>query len=335
MQPATKSPSSSTSENKLNEPRKPIFSGLLHDAARTSFDLFKIMIPISIAARILVQMGAVEPIGKMLAPVMNLCGLPGSMGIVWATAMITNIYGGMAAFAALAPAENLTVAQATVLGTMILLAHTLPVELRVAQKSGPRFRAMAALRLSSAVLLGVILNLIYTHGGWLQQANRLAWMPESRDNSWPAWAAGQAKSLLVIFLIILALLVLMRVLSRIGVIALLTRWLAPALRLLGISAEAAPLTIVGMTMGMSYGGGMIIQEAKSGKLAKRDIFFSVALMSICHSVIEDSLLVMAIGAHFSGVFWARIIFALVVIALLVKLVKRLPEHVFEKYLVRK
>ena len=314
---------------------KEVFAGLLHDATRTSFELFKIMIPISIATRILDQIGVIEPLGKLLAPVMNLCGLPGNMGLVWATAMITNIYGGMAVFATLAPAESLTVAQATVLGTMILIAHTLPIELRVAQKSGPRFRAMAVLRLTSAVTLGVILHQVYSRGGWLQQPNRLAWMPSSADNSWQAWAAGQAKSLFVIFLIILALLVLMRVLARSGAMSVLTRWLAPALRVLGISAEAAPLTIVGMTLGMSYGGGLIIREAKSGRLEKRDIFFSVALMSICHSVVEDSLLVMAIGAHMSGVFWARIIFALVVISLLVKVVKRLPERVFEKYLLRK
>lgn len=312
-----------------------IFSGIPHAAARTSFDLFKIMIPITIATRILAQMGAIEPLGKLLAPVMSICGLPGSMGLVWATAMITNIYGGLAVFASLAPTENLTVAQATVLGTMILLAHTLPIELRVAQKSGPRFRAMAALRLFSAVTLGIILNQVYSRGGWLQQPNRLAWMPKVADNSWQTWAMGQAQSLLVIFFIILGLLVLMRVLSRSGLMAVLTRWLAPGLRMLGISAEAAPLAIVGMTMGMSYGGGMIIQEAKSGRLATRDIFFSVALMSICHSVIEDSLLVMTIGAHVSGVFFARILFALVVISLLVRIVKRLPQRVFEKYLVRK
>ncbi len=76
------------------------------------------------------------------------------MGLVWATAMVTNLYGGIVVFASLAPEAHLTVAQITVLTTMMLVAHALPVELRIAQKAGSRLHAMAFLRIAGALTLG-------------------------------------------------------------------------------------------------------------------------------------------------------------------------------------
>ncbi|OPX22238.1 MAG: hypothetical protein B1H04_05335 [Planctomycetales bacterium 4484_123] len=97
---------------------------------------------------------------------MALVGLPGEMGLVWATALATNIYGAMVVFAPVAPGLALTVGQVTVLGTMILVAHGLPVELRIAQKAGPRLPFMLLLRVGGALLLGWLLYLLWSRTGW-------------------------------------------------------------------------------------------------------------------------------------------------------------------------
>jgi hypothetical protein len=76
----------------------------------------------------------------------------------------------------------------------------------------------------------------------------------------------------------------------------------------------------------------MIQEARSGKMGGRDVFFSIALMGLCHSLIEDSLLMMALGAHLSGTLWARLLFALVVVFLLVKLLRLVPDETFSRFL---
>ena len=131
-----------------------VLAELFRDALRTSVELFRIIIPISIVTRFLQQWGVVDQLGVLLGPVMELVGLPGQIGLVWATAMITNLYGGMVVFASLAPDLGLTVAQVTVLTTMMLVAHGLPVELRIAQKAGTRLRAMALLRIAGALQRG-------------------------------------------------------------------------------------------------------------------------------------------------------------------------------------
>lgn len=308
---------------------------LFHNALRTSLMLFKIIVPISIATRFLQQWGVVDQFGVLLGPVMELVGLPGQMGLVWATAMLTNIYGGMVVFASLSPGLDLTVAQVTVLCTMILVAHALPVELSIAQKAGTRFRATALIRICGALLLGWLLHLSYQLTGTLQQANQALWNPPVVDPTWSAWVQAELRNMLIIFLIILTLMAVLQIMKKLGISALMTRLLEPVLKLLGMSRDAAPVTIIGMTLGLSYGGGLIIQEAQSGRLSKRDLFASVTLMGLCHSIFEDTLLMMVLGAHLSGIFWGRLIFSLLAIFLLVRLIHKMPEHLFERYLVRK
>jgi hypothetical protein len=112
--------------------------GILWRSGRISLELYKIMIPIIIAVKILQDLGLIAWLALPLAPVMHLVGLPGEMGLVWATALVNNIYGSMIVFVSLAGQHDLTVAQVTVLGVMILIAHGLPVELQIVRKSGPR-----------------------------------------------------------------------------------------------------------------------------------------------------------------------------------------------------
>ena len=57
-------------------------------------------------------------------------------------------------------------------------------------------------------------------------------------------------------------------------------------------------------------------------------------MALCHSLIEDSLLMLALGAHLSGVLLGRLIFSLVVVFILVRVLGRLPDEKFERLLVR-
>ena len=123
----------------------------------------------------------------------------------------------------------------------------------------------------------------------------------------------------------------MRVLERLGIITALTRLLQPVLRFLGISERAAPLAIIGMTLGLTYGGGLIIQEARAGHLSRFDVFCALALLGICHSFIEDTLLMVVIGGHLSGTLVWRPLFALIVTYRAAQLLRRLPEPFLDRW----
>ena len=66
--------------------------------------------------------------------------------------------------------------------------------------------------------------------------------------------------------------------------------LRPLLKLVGIGKEATTITLVGITSGIAFGGGLLIKEAHAGRVSKKDVFTSLLLLGFCHSLIEDTLL---------------------------------------------
>jgi hypothetical protein len=112
----------------------------------------------------------------------------------------------------------------------------------------------------------------------------------------------------------------------------MNRMLSPLLKLLGIGPKASAVTVIGLTLGVTYGGGLIIHEARSGHLKKEDVFYSLTLMGLSHALIEDTLLMMMVGGHASGVLWARVVFSLVVIGLIVRISRRLPAAFSDRFL---
>jgi hypothetical protein len=89
-----------------------------------------------------------------------------------------------------------------------------------------------------------------------------------------------------------------------------------------------------MTLGIAYGGGLIIQESVSGRVDRRDVLFSLVLMGLCHSLFEDTLAVAVTGADFSGILGARLVFSLMAVFLLVKLVSCLSEKTINLFFLR-
>lgn len=306
---------------------------ILKDTGSTYFFLLKIMIPISIIVKILSQYGIVEKIGNILGPAMGIVGLPGEFGLVWATAMVTNIYGSLIVLFQLSINNVYTVAQVTVLGLMILVAHTLPIEARIAQKAGVRLWFTLSWRIGCALLFGVILNFIFTFFNLFQEKSSMIWKPGNTDPTLTQWISDQIIYYIIIFLIILGLMTLMTILKKSGLIERMNKTLRKILEFFGMSKEAAPITIVGMTLGLAYGGGLIVKEARSKGFAKKDTFLSLALMGLTHSLIEDTLLILTIGATLFGILFGRTLLTIILMLILLKIINHLSNKTFERYLI--
>jgi len=296
--------------------------------------VFRLMIPVLIVVKILEELGGVAWIGRVLAPLMGGFGLPESMGLVIATTMLVNIYGGLILFFQLAPQEMMSVAQVTVLGTLMLMAHGLPVEIHIVRRAGVRLGAALLIRLGGALLLGLLLHHLYQWGGWLQQPVELVWVPPPVDASLSVWILGQLESLLMVFGIIVLMLTGLRLLRWMHIERLMIWMLQPLLRLLGIGPQATSITIIGITLGLAFGGGLLIREAEKGHIGRKDLFSALALLGLLHSIIEDTILILTMGADLSGILWIRIVFALLVVALLTRWVDRTDRPFQDRYLMR-
>lgn len=290
------------------------------DTFRTSIDLIKIMVPAVIITKILDALGLIGLLSQLLEPVMGLMGLPGSLGLVWATAILTTPYGAIAVFGALAPTLELTTAQMTVLCSIMLIAHSLPVEMSITKRAGAGLLPIGAIRLIGALVYGMILHYVCLSTGIWQEPARILFQPAPADETLLAWTFSQIVNLGLIILIIFCILVAMRLLRAVGFLDLLERLLKPVLPVFGMTHRAAPVTVVGMIMGIAIGGGLIIRETTTGSMDRREIFNSLALMSLSHGLIEDTLVMLAMGGALGGILWGRVAYSLVVLYLLVKAV---------------
>jgi hypothetical protein len=296
------------------------FKDLARDSLKTSAELLKVTIPAIIATKILEELGLVYVIGKALDPLMGLMGLPGELGLVWATAIFTTPFGGIGVYVALGPSLNLSGADMTVLCSVMLIAHSLPVELSITKKAGGGVLPLAVLRLGGALVYGILLNQLCTRLQLWQEPAVMLFKATPQEESLLQWFTGQATNIVLICGVIFLVLLAMRILKAVGFIGLLEFLLKPLLPLFGMTQKAAPVTVVGMILGIAYGGAMIIKETTTGNMESREVFNALALMSLSHGLIEDTLVMMALGAKLGGIFWGRLLFSLTLIYVLVKIV---------------
>lgn len=302
--------------------------GIRRRATRMFLTVAGIMVPVMVLVYVAERLGLVALAGQALAPAMAFMGLPAQAGIVWATTVLTNIYGGIAVIAALSGDLRLTTAQISALGAMMLFAHNLPTEQAVVRRAGASALLTGGLRLAVGAAYGAAVAWGCRLGGWLQEPVSLAWLSsngEARSGPpgvWP-WLLSSARSLLLIWLVICVLVIVLDALERLGFTRWLTRRLAPVLRLTGLTEAAAPLTTIGMLMGLAYGGALIIEASEREGYDRRTLLLALCWLSLFHAVLEDTLLIAALGAN---VWIILVLRGLVTLALMMGLAALTRPH---------
>ena len=284
--------------------------------------LFKILIPFVFIVKFLEEIGAITIISQFFAPLMGIIGLPPELGIVWVTAIVVNIYAALVLFINLIPGLEVSVAQVTILSTAILIAHNLLIESAISKSVGVSFIFTFFFRLIYAFLVCFILKETYEFFNFLSEPYTTLFTIEPLRDGFYYWLQDQALHLFYIFIIVAVMVTILQVLKVIGVEAFLKRILVPVLKMFGISKEATSIIIVGMTIGLQFGGGILIKEVKSGKIDKQSVFLAVSLLNVVHAIIEDTILMLAVGGHYSGVVFARIFFGLLVSLIIFKIYQR-------------
>lgn len=297
-----------------------------------SFEIYwmlaRIMVPITIITELLSRMGAIEAVAPIFEPLMNLIGLPPELGLAWLTAMLVGIWGAVPLIFTLVPVSSLSAADVTVFSALILFAHGLPIEQKIIQKAGPGMIVTTTLRVVGGLLYAFLLHHILVVTGWLSAPVNPVWVPMSATLDWVEFFRGLGETMMWMLVILVVLSWGLEILKVTGLLEWMMMALSPLLRLAGIRGEAGHLTAVGLFLGISYGAGLLIREAQSGAISPRQIFLSCVLMGFAHSVIEDTLIVISLGADVYGVLVGRLVFALVATAAIAALLRRLSDKAF-------
>lgn len=308
-----------------------ILLNITQETSKIFWVLFKVILPVVIIIRILELMGAINYLAKFLEPLTSFIGIDGSLGLVWMAAILVNIYAGMAAFASLQAIFDYSVAETTILGLLILIAHSLPIEVAIARQSRVSGIFNLLFRFINAVIAGKILNYIFVKYDLFSESNiSILKIPNDAITNLE-WAILQFQNFFIIFVIIFSIITTINILKFIGFWQIIITILKVPLSYLGMSEKVANIILIGLTLGISFGGGFLIEESKKNNISKKDILLSLSFLSLCHSIIEDTILILLLGSHISGILFFRIIYTIIVILIM----KYLLETKFQKSILDK
>jgi spore maturation protein SpmB len=276
---------------------------------RTAVWLLMIMVPVSLVVKILAWSGFLAWAARPLNPVFAWVGLPGETVVAFLTGIFLNIYSAIAALGSM----SLTDRQMTIFAIMALTSHNFPVEAAVQHKTGtPAWRTIG-LRLTSSLIAGLALNWALPHSSVPARLQVVTASALNLAGVLKIWAIDTAWLTGKVIAIVMGLMVLQRVLKEFGLLRVLSWPVFPILWLLGLTRRMAFLWIVANTLGLAYGSTVILEEARSGALDKEDAQLLNRSMAVCHSLLEDTLLFVAIGAWALWVTLPRLALAAAVV----------------------
>jgi hypothetical protein len=116
-----------------------------------------------------------------------------------------------------------------------------------------------------------------------------------------------------VFVIVVSLMIVLEVFREFKVLDRLTSALMPFARIIGFKRDSIYPLIAGIIFGISYGGGILIGEARSGKVSVRQAFLIALFLGLCHAIFEDTLLFVSVGANGIVILVVRVSLAIMIV----------------------
>ena len=295
----------------------------LPKSAQTCLWLLKIILPVSLAVRLLQYSGLLGQASGFLAPAFSLIGLPGEAAIVFLTSIFTPLYAPIA----LMTSMPLTVRQLTILSLMCLLSHSLPVECAVQGRTGSTFAGMFVLRITMSFVMAFTVHHLMPHGAYdapLAITGAVA-VSHSIGDVLMLWLRSSLRIALLFAAIVPSLMILHYILDEFDLLRGLSRRMAPVMDFFGLPRECSFLWLVGNIVGLSYGSAIMMEQLKQDSISRRSCDLLNHHLAVSHSLLEDTILFGALGAPWLWIILPRLAYAFVVVRIKL-LVERLRAN---------
>lgn len=281
---------------------------ILPKTLKTCLWLIRITTIVTLGVLFLEYFNILPWISKALNPIFNLIGLPGEAALAYVSGYFVNVYSAIAVISTL----NLDIRSITILAVMILCSHNMITETAVLKKTGSSAIRMVVIRTAAAFILGFTLNLIMPE---VQQGLKIEIIEANLSlvQMLKEWFFDTLYLIVLMSTLIFALSIIQRLLTEFGVIKWLSKIFSPVLAFFGLPPKTSFLWIVANTLGLAYGAAVMIDEAESGNVTKKEIDLLNHHIAISHSNLEDVLLLASVGAIIWWLLVARWVFAFVLV----------------------
>ncbi len=285
--------------------------------------MMKIVIPISLLTSILDWSGVLVHLDFLLKPLMGTLSLPPEAALPLIIGILSSVYAAIAAMIVF----PFSVGQMTLMSVFVLTAHAMIQEGIIQGRSGIHPLKTTLVRLGAAVAL-VLLVAPWVESALVMPMAVAGTALSSQDfvSMIGRWAVNTSGVVVKIFVIIVALLTVLELLKTFDLIHPFVRALSPFLRLMGLNQKVGFLWMTAVVFGLSYGGAVIVEEARNGRLSSDDLELLHLSIGMNHSMVEDPPLFMSLGINPFWLYVPRLLMAIAVVRLV-----RLYQAIFRRH----
>lgn len=287
-----------------------IYRGL-KQGVQVSWTLGKIVFPVTILVTILRYTPVLPWFIDLLAPLMKIIGLPGEAAMPLVLGNALNLYAGIGAIVSF----DFTIKEVFIMAMMLSFSHNLFIESSVASKVGVNWWLISGIRLSLALISGIVINLLWSGGAEPAQYGFIA-SSEVELTTWTAIFLQGLKTAIIAVLqlsaVIFPLMIVMQFLRELGWLTSLSNAFAPFTRFLGMKENTSFTLVTGLTIGLAFGAGVMIQAVQEDNVAKKDMVLALIFLVTCHAVVEDTVIFIPLGIPVWPLLVIRFLMAVII-----------------------
>ncbi|MBS2970579.1 nucleoside recognition domain-containing protein [Metabacillus sp. KIGAM252] len=287
----------------------------------TTWTLGKVIFPVTLLVGILRHTPVLDWIVQLIAPLMGLIGLRGEAAIPLVLGNFLNLYAGIAGILTL----DLSVKEVFILAVMLSFSHNLIIESTVAAKVGIKLWLILIVRVGLAIISAAVINLFWRGGSEMAQYGFIS-KSQTQPNGWGEILLDSIGKgvigILQLAAIVIPLMIIMQFMKDLGWLKVFSKWMAPVTRFLGMRENTSMTLVAGLTIGLAYGAGVMIQAVKEDGVSYRDLTLAFIFLVSCHAVVEDTLIFVPLGIPVLPLFLIRVITAVLLTIIIAKLWKQ-------------
>lgn len=282
----------------------------LKQGVQVSWTLGKIVFPVTILVTILQYTPILPWFIKLVSPVMQLIGLPGEAAMPLVLGNALNLYAAIGAIVSF----DFTVKEVFIMAMMLSFSHNLFIESAVASRVGVSWWLISGIRIALALIAAFIINLVWSGGSEPAQYGLIA----SSDVILESWVAiflhglkTATIAVLQLSFVIFPLMLMMQFLRELGWLTRLSKVFAPFTRFLGMKENTSFTLVTGLTIGLAFGAGVMIQAVKEDGVSRKDMMLALIFLVTCHAVVEDTVIFIPLGIPVWPLLVIRLVMAII------------------------